>query len=154
MDTTEKVFRKKNDLYYITLLAYVVFGVVYIALTGNVTTETVEFGLRDPVVYIIVAFLLISLIALLVSIARNMRLVLTPTRLIFRTRFRERVIEHAEITKVVVKRERARFNDGTFSVVKLRISTRMRWVRIRMANYEREKELYAEFKALKHLLKK
>jgi len=154
MESTEKIFRRKNDLYYITLLAYVVFGVLYIALTGTFTTETVAFGFRDPVVYIIVVFLLISLTALLVNIARNMRLVLTPTRLIFRTRFRERAIEYTDITNVVIKRERARFNDGRFAVVKLRLASRMRWVRIRMANYERETELYAEFKALKHLLKK
>ena len=154
MNEQEKSFRRKNDFYYITLVVYVVFAIAYIGLTGTVSEGTVQFGLHDPVVYIIVAFLLINIVALIVNATRNMRIVLTPTRIIFRTRFRERVIEHADITTVVVKRERARFNDGTFAVVKLRVPGRLRWVRIRMANYEREKELYAEFKALKLALKK
>jgi hypothetical protein len=154
MHAQETIFRRKNDFYYITLLAYVVFAIAYIGLTGTVSEGTLQFGFRDPVVYIIVAFLLINIVALIVNTTRNMRLVLTPTSIMFRTRFHERVIAHADITSVVVKRERARFNDGTFAVVKLRVPGRLRWVRIRMANYEREKELYEAFKALKQALKK
>ncbi len=52
----EHSFKRRNDLYYITLLVYVAFAVLYIVVTGTITSESVKFGLKDPVVYIIAAF--------------------------------------------------------------------------------------------------
>lgn len=154
METQERVHKRKNDLYYIALLMYAVFGIAYVLVTGTITTETVAFGFRDPVVYIIGLFVLYTLLMLVYNIVRDQRIVLTPQRIVFKTRFKERSIYHDHITRIVLKRERKKLNGGTFAVVRLRISGRRRWIRIRVANYERERELYQEFKRLKHELKK
>ncbi|MDH7516015.1 MAG: hypothetical protein QHI48_09100 [Bacteroidota bacterium] len=154
MEQNEVVYRRKKDFYYIILLMYVLFAIVYILLTGTITDQTVEFGFRDPVVYIIAIFILLTLGALIGTIIRDPRLVITPTRLIFRNRFGERSVYFAHITKIVLKRERSPFLRGTFAVVKLRVPNRLRWIRLRMANYEREKELFAEFRRLKQELHK
>ena len=147
-------FRRKHDFYYIVLLFYVLFGGVYLLITGTITDRTVRFGFKDPVVYIIGVFIIHAVGMLLLSIIRNERLILHPQKIVFKTRFRERAIYLAHITKILLKRERRKFNDGTFAVVKLKMTNRRRWVRIRVANYERESELYQEFKALKDELKK
>ena len=149
MENTENVFRRKNDIYYITLLVYVVFAVMYILLTGTVTSDTVAFGFRDPVVYIIGAFILGTAMALISSLVRNPRLVLATSRIVFRTRFRERTVHHAQIASIVVKRERERLNEGSSAVVKIRVRDRRRMIRIRVANFERERDLVAAFKTLK-----
>ncbi len=154
MEQAENVFRRRYDVYYVTLLVYVVFAVLYILLTGTVTNETVAFGFRDPVVYIIGLFILITGLALLSSVVRNPRLVLTESQIVFRTRFRERAVQHAQITSLVIKRERTRINEGSSAVVKIRVRDKRRLVRIRVANYERDRELVDAFKALKNRLRK
>jgi len=154
MERDEHVYRRKKDAYYIILLAYVVFAVGYILITGTVTDEEVAFGFKDPVVYIIGAFILITSAALVAIIVRNPKLAVTSDSLILRDRFRERVIPFSRITGIVVKRARARVHDGTFALVLLRVSNSRRRIKLRRANYERENELYGEFKRLKHELRK
>jgi hypothetical protein len=154
MSQSEIIHRRKHDLYYISVLMAVTFGTIYILMTGTISDARVAFAVRDPVVYLICGFILYACIMLVVNIVRNQRVVLAPQRVIFRTRFRERSIFHDHITRIVLGRERAKLNGGTFAVVKIRTAQRRRWVRIRVANYERERELYQEFKALKQELKK
>jgi hypothetical protein len=154
METPELVHKRKNDLYYIALLMYVAFGTVYVLITGTITNDTVEFGFRDPVVYIIGLFVVYTLAMLLYNLVRDQRIVLTSQRIVFRTRFKERSIFHDHILRIVLKRERRKLYGGTLAVVRLRIPGRRRWIRIRVANYERERELYQAFKQLKHELKK
>ncbi len=150
----ERVYHRRNNFYYVTLLAYVVFAVIYILVTGTITSETVEFGFRDPVVYIIGLFILHAVVMLIVNLVRNARLVLLQDRIVFRTRFRERIVLHSQIASIMLKRERRRFNDGTFAVVKIFIRHRPRPLRIRVANYEQEQDLYQQFKRLKTELNK
>lgn len=74
METVNRVFKRKHDFYYLTLLVYVAFFVLYIFITGTVTDDTVQFGFRDPVVYIIAAFIVYALVMLVISMVRNQRL--------------------------------------------------------------------------------
>ena len=36
MTVKRKVFKRKNESYYITLLLYVLFGVIYVAVAANI----------------------------------------------------------------------------------------------------------------------
>ncbi len=142
MEQVNRVFKRKHDVYYLTLLVYVAFFVLYIIVTGTITDETVQFGFRDPVVYIIALFILYALVMLLAGVIRNQRLEITDQAMIIRTRFQERIIRFTDVERVAFTLDRNKLNDGTFAVLKLRVSGRRRLVRIRFANYERETELY------------
>ena len=150
----QKIFRRRLDFYYITLLLYVVTGTVYILVAGSIIGDKFEFVFRDPVVYIIGAFILYAIILLLLNVVRNRRIIITPLQLIFKSRFGERIYFFAHIERILLKKERPRFTNTIFRVVKIRLLNRRRWIRIRVAQYEREWELYHEFKELKHRLKK
>lgn len=150
----EHSFKRRNDLYYITLLTYVAFAVIYVVITGTVTGDSVQFGLKDPVVWIIGAFLLHALVMLLISVVRNRRLVIMPDALVFASRFRERRVPFDDIERITFKRDRRKLNDGTFAVIKLHVAGRRRVLRLRVANYEREKELYQLLKKIQHEMKK
>jgi hypothetical protein len=151
METVNRVFKRKHDFYYLTLLVYVAFFALYIFITGTFTDDTVQFGFRDPVVYIIAAFILYALVMLLIGMVRNQRLEITNSEIILRSRFYERSIRFADIERVTFARDRYKPNDGTFAVLKLRVSGRRRLMRLRFANYERQKELYQLLKALTQL---
>ncbi|MBR9975733.1 MAG: hypothetical protein KFF77_09150 [Bacteroidetes bacterium] len=147
-------FKRRNDLYYITLLTYVAFAVIYVVITGTVTGGSVQFGLKDPVVWIIGVFVLHALVMLLISVVRNRRLLITPDALVFASRFRERRVPFTDIERITFKRDRRKFNDGTFAVIKLHVAGRRRVMRMRVANYEREKELYQLLKKIQHEMRK
>jgi hypothetical protein len=150
----EKIFKKKKDVYYITLLVYVVFAVMYILVTGTVTDESVRFGFRDPIVYVVGIFILYTSVMLIMTILRNPRLILTPATIVLKTRYSERTYRLSQIEEILLKRDRRRFNEGTFAIVKMRMSMRRRRIRIRVASYERENELYQEFKQMKEKIRK
>ena len=149
-EMNERVFGRKNDLYYITLLVYVVFAVIYVLITGTITDNTLEFGFRDPVVYIIVIFILHAVVMLMINVVRNPRLVIDSHGITFRSRFKEKTFAFTDIERIVLKREQRRFNEGTFAVARLHVRDRNRRVRVRIASYEREKELYQLMKKIKH----
>jgi hypothetical protein len=148
-----KIFRKKKDVYYISLLAYVIFAVAYILITGTVTDQTVEFGFRDPLVYVLGIFILYTSVMLIVTVLRDPQLIITGDMLTLKTRYSERSFLFAQIEEILLKRDRRRFNEGTFAIVKMRVSMRRRRIRIRVASYEREHELYQEFKQMKERLR-
>jgi len=152
--TNERMFKHRNDFYYITLLVYVIFAVMYILITGTISNDTVEFGFRDPVVYIIGVFIIHASVMLVINVIRNQQLILQEQRIVIRTRFRERFLYHTHIEKIALKHQRRKINNGTFALIKLKLANRRRWVRIRAANYQRETELYEAFKELKQSLHK
>ncbi len=154
MNAQEHIFKRRYDFFYITLLVYVAFLVLYILVTGTITDGTLMFGFRDPVVYIIGIFIVHALVMLLINMVRNRRLVLTGDSMIFRSRFGARNIPYTDIERITLKRDRRKPNDGTFAVIKLHVADRRRVLRIRVANYEHEKELYQLLKKLQHEIKK
>ncbi len=133
---------------------YVATGAIYIIVSGSFIGDKFEFVIDDPVVYIVGIFILYAAILLVINIIRNRRIILTPQQLIFRSRFGERIHFFAHIERILIKRERTRFTNAIFRVVRLRVAHRKRWIRIRIANYERERELYQQFKEIKQRLKK
>ncbi|PLX26010.1 MAG: hypothetical protein C0600_11400 [Ignavibacteria bacterium] len=158
MSRKEQVFKRRNDMYYITLLVYVAFLALYILITGTIEDNTVKFGFKDPVVYIVGIFILHAMTMLLTNMIRNRRLVITHDSMIFRSRFRERRVPYSSIERISLKRDRRKPNDGSFAVLKVHVTDprrgmRRRAVRIRVANYEHEKELYQVLKKLQSDLK-
>ena len=116
MTLHEQVFKRRHDIYYITLLVYVAFLALYIVVTGTITDDSVKFGFKDPVVYIVGIFIVHALFMLLVSVVRNRRLVLTPEAMVFRSRFIERSIPYSDIERITLKRQlRSAENESVWS---------------------------------------
>lgn len=150
----EHSFKRRNDIYYITLLTYVAFAVLYVVVTGTISDGSVQFGLKDPVVYIIGAFILHALVMLLTSVVRNRRLLVTEDAIVFASRFRTRRVPFSDIDRITFKRDHRKLNGGKFAVIKVYVAGRRRVLRLRVANFEREKELYQLLKKIQHELKK
>lgn len=147
-------FKRRNDLYYITLLTYVAFAVLYVVVTGTITSDRVQFGLKDPVIYIIAAFIVHALVMLVTSLVRDRRLRITADALVFASRFRERRIPFADIDRITFTRDPRGFRGGAFAVIKLHVAGRRRVLRLRVANYEHERELHQLLRKIQQDLKK
>ncbi len=139
-----KVFKYKLDFYYQQALVYLVTLLLYGGLRGTITFERMPSLEADPLLYIILLFVVIAATVLVLNIARDRKLVVAEDRIIFHHKFHEREIPLSEIEWFHVGRERMVQTAGRFQVIVFKIRDRRRLFRIRVGRYEREKELIAE----------
>ncbi|MEK9135724.1 MAG: hypothetical protein AAB393_01270, partial [Bacteroidota bacterium] len=75
MEEREKVFKYKLDFYYQSTLIYLVTLILYGGIRGNFVEQKFEYVLNDPLMYVIVFFVLMSLVVLVLNYIRNRRLI-------------------------------------------------------------------------------
>lgn len=144
MEEREKAFKYKLDFYYQSALIYLVTLVLYGGIRGSFVEQKFEYVLSDPLMYVIVFFVLMSLVVLALNYFRNRRLVVAGDTIIFKNRWRERRIHASDMEWIHVGREAGVQTSGRFQVIMFKLKSRRRLVRIRVGRYEREKELVAE----------
>jgi hypothetical protein len=140
----ERMFRYKLDFYYQSALIYLVTLIVYGGIRGSLVEATFEFVLDDPLMYVIVAFVLISFVTLALNAIRRRQLVVTDDALTFRSRFKERRVPVKDIEWMHVGREARVQTGGRFQVIVFKLKDRRRLFRIRVGRYERDRELIVE----------
>lgn len=139
-----KVFRYKLDFYYQQSLLYLLTLLMYAGVRGSFDFEQLPTLGSDPLLYIIIFFVIVSFLVLLLNKARNRKLMVTDTKLVFHHKFNEREIPFADIEWFHIGRERKVQTAGRSQVIVFKIKNRRRLFRIRVGRYEREKELLAE----------
>ncbi len=149
-----KVFRYKLDFYYQQSLLYLVTLVVYAGVRGTFQFERLPSLLEDPILYIIIIFVLVSFVVLTLNRARDRKLIVAKDRLIFHNKFHEREIPFAEIEWFHIGRERTVQTAGRSQVVVFKIKDRRRLFRIRVGRYEHQRELIMEMQRIAQNLPK
>jgi hypothetical protein len=148
MTTEGKVFKYKLDFYYQSALIYLVTLIVYGGIRGNFVEAEFKYVLKDPLLYVIVLFVLISFVTLFLNMARNRKIIVTQDAVIFTHRWDERRIAVQEIEWMHIGRETGVKTSGRFQVILIKLKGKRRAYRIRVGRYEREKELVQEMQAL------
>lgn len=143
-----KVFRYKLDFYYQQSLLYLLTLLLYSGIRGTFTFERLPSLGADPILYIIIVFVLISFVVLAMNRARDRKLIVAPDRIIFHHKYQEREIPLSEIEWFHVGRERAVQTAGRSQVVVFKIKNRRRLFRIRVGRYEHQRELIAEMQRI------
>lgn len=140
----DKTFKYKLDFYYLQALIYLVTLVLYGGIRGNFIEREFHYVLNDPIMYVIVFFVLMSFVTLGLNYIRNRRLIITNDAFVFKHRWQERRIPFAEIEWMHIGREPRVQTGGRFQVIVFKLKERRRVFRIRVGRYERERELVAE----------
>lgn len=141
-------FKYKLDFYYQSALIYLVTLILYGGIRGNFVERKFEYVLNDPLMYVIIFFVLMSFSALVLNAIRNRRLVITEREIVFAHRWAERHVAVSDMEWMYIGREARVRTSGRFQVVMFKLRNRRRIVRIRVGRYEREKELVAEMQRL------
>lgn len=144
MTEQAKTFKYKLDFYYQSALIYLVTLIVYVGIRGNFVEASFSYVLNDPLMYVIVFFVLMSLVTLGLNYLRNRRLIIAQDAITFKHRWGERQIRLADIEWIHVGREPRVRTSGRFQVVVLKLKNRRRLLRVRVGRYERERDLVAE----------
>lgn len=148
MKEPEKVFKYKLDFYYQSALIYLVTLILYGGIRGSLVEQKFEYVLTDPLMYVIIVFVVMSLVVLLLNYVRNRRLIIDGDVIIFKNRWHERRVEGSQIEWIHIGREARVQTSGRFQVVMFKMKGRRRGVRIRIGRYEREKDLLAEIQRI------
>jgi hypothetical protein len=139
-----KTFKYKLDFYYQSALIYLVTLILYGGIRGSLVEKKFSYVLDDPLLYVIIFFVVMSLVVLGLNIARNKRLIITPDAIIFKHHWDERVIKLPDIEWLHIGREAHVQTSGRFQVIVIKLKGRRRFVRIRVGRYERERDLVHE----------
>lgn len=143
-----KVFKYKLDFYYQQALLYLVTLLLYGGVRGTIMFERLPSLNADPLLYIIITFVLISIVVLLLNKARDRKLIVMEDKMVFHNKFHEREILLGDIEWFHIGRERFVQTAGRFQVIVFKIKDRRRLFRIRIGRYEREKELITEMQRI------
>lgn len=144
MEGHEKIFKYKLDFYYQQALVYLVTMILYAGVRGSFVEDEFILVFTDPILYVILVFVLISFGVLALNKLRDRKLVIAYDRLVFHNRFHEREIPFSEVEWMHIGRERGVQTAGRFQMIVFKLKGRRRLFRIRIGRYEREKELVAE----------
>ena len=127
----QAVFRYKLDFYYQQTLIYLVALVLYAFIRGNFVEDQFTLIYRDPIVYIMILFFLVSLVVLVLNLLRDRKLIIEEDRIIFHSRKRERIILVEDMEWMHIGRERLVQTAGRFQLIVFKIKHRRRIFRIR-----------------------
>ena len=144
MTDHEKTYKYKLDFYYQSALIYLLTLVLYGGIRGNFVEKKFEYVLDDPLMYVIVFFVLMSFVTLGLNLLRNRRLIIAADTIIFKHRWHERRISVDQIEWMHIGREARVQTSGRFQVIVFKLKGRRRLFRIRVGRYERERDLVHE----------
>lgn len=149
-----KVFKYKLDFYYQQSLLYLITLVFYGGIRGTITFERMPTLVSDPILYIIILFVIISFVVLMLNRARDRKLIIADAEIIFHNKFREQHIPLSSIEWLHIGRESGVRTAGRSQMVIFKMRDRRRWFRVRIGRYEREKELLREIHRIAGLVPK
>ncbi len=143
-----KIFRYKLDFYYQSALLYLVTLILYGGIRGSFVEARFEYVFGDPLMYIILFFVIMSIVTLLINRVRDRRLIIEDSAITFKNRFDELRIEGKNIEWMHIGREKTVQTAGMFQMAIFKLRGRRRLFRIRIGRYERAKELLGELKRI------
>jgi len=154
----ERIYKYKLDFYYKSLIIYLVTLIAYILIKGRFFHERFEVVVKDPIIYIIAIFIVFFLIILISNAVIAREIIIDDSKIIFQNRFGQREVGINEILNIRFSREKKHSNEekSNVRIVKLKLQNRKRLLRIRLSDFQDERDLANEFKQIskKLLIKK
>ncbi len=149
-----KVFKYKLDFYYQQSLLYLITLLLYAGIRGTFNFDRLPSLEADPILYIIILFVVISFVVLMLNRTRDRKLIMAPDKIIFYHKFHEREIILSDIEWFHIGRERRVQTAGISQMIVFKVKSRRRLFRIRIGRYEHEKELIQEMNRIAQLVPK
>lgn len=145
-------FRYNMSFYYQSTIIYFIVFALYLVIRGEFVEETFTLITKDPIIYLLGAIVIISLVSLLYNIYKNKYLELSDEGISFVTRLGQKSILLSQVKRIKISKRRERIANRAFRLVRIKLKNRRRSVIIRPYDYENEDELLKKFEELKNKL--
>lgn len=149
----KRIYKYRLDFYYKSLIVYLLFFIVYVAIKGNFFEEKFEIVFQDPIIYICLLFILFFLFVLVTNTIRAREIVFEGNKIIIKNRFGQREIMISEIVAIKFSRRKKykREDKSQVRIAKLKLKNRKRFLRIRLNDFDDTHELMNEFRNISKL---
>ncbi|MBC8489869.1 MAG: hypothetical protein ISS16_06420 [Ignavibacteria bacterium] len=149
----KRIYKYRLDFYYKSLIVYLLFFIVYVAIKGNFFEEKFEIVFQDPIIYICLLFILFFLFVLVTNTIRAREIVFEGNKIIIKNRFGQREILINEIIAIKFSRRKQyrREDKSQVRIAKLKLKNRKRFLRIRLNDFDDTHELMNEFRNISKL---
>jgi len=134
-------FIKRLDFYWKSISFYAIGLIVYIILRGTIVNKTISIVFYDPIVALLLLFIISAGIALLWKYIKNISLIVGKDYITFKTRFRESKYHIKDIKRIYFGRENTLQKRNFIRIIKIRVNGRKRIIRIRPSSYWNERDL-------------
>jgi len=143
-----KTFKYKLDFYYQQALIYLVVLLLYAGIRGSFVEDQFTLIYKDPIMYIMGLFFVVSLAVLLLNKFRDRTLKIDEEIIVFHNRSHQRMVHVSDMEWMHIGRERLVQTAGRFQLIVFKIKSRKRIFRIRAGRYERADELIREMERI------
>lgn len=149
------VYSKRIDFYWHFTTIYAVVLLIYVFFKGSIAEDkfSMTIVLNDPLFLLLSLFTIASCIGMLLGIFKNHNIIIGKDYITFKTRFREKRYNSSDILSLGFGRKRITRFPVAYRVIKIKVSSRNRLIRIRPSSFWNEKELMENIIALKHRIK-
>jgi hypothetical protein len=145
----QTVYERKLDFYWRFLSIYTISLLVYSILKGSMENWTISIVLRDPLVILLIIFIIVTLGGLLFNFYKNAKIIIGKDYIIFKTRFREKKYSFNEINKIIIGKDKAIRIKSSSPFIKFFVTGRRTSIRIRPSSYQNEKNLIHDIQVFK-----
>jgi hypothetical protein len=143
-------FKYNMSFYYQSTIIYFVVFALYLIIRGEFVEETFTLITKDPIIYLLGAIVIISLVSLLYNLYKNKYLEISVDGIAFVTRFGEKKILLSQVKRIKISKQRERIHNHAFRLVRIKLKNRRRSVIIRPYDYENEAKLIVKIEELKN----
>jgi hypothetical protein len=145
----KETFKYNMSFYYQSTIIYFVVFALYLIVRGEFVENSFTLITRDPIIYLLGAIVIISLVSLLYNLYKNKYLELSLEGISFVTRFGEKKILLSQIKRIKISKQRERVRNHAFRLVRIKLKNKRRSLIIRPYDYENEDKLLVKFEELK-----
>ena len=146
-EKAQKVFVYKLDIYYQAIAIYAATLVVYGAVL-ILTQHTMDFVLRDQVVYLLAICIIVSAVGLLINGISRRTVIIEHDEIIITSRFHRRTIPVSDIIWIRIGREKRMKVRGSYKVAKIKMRGRRRLLRLHTSLFSPEHDLIESLRGI------
>jgi len=146
VNETHNTFKYNYRFLYQSIAVYATTLAAYIFARGFMIEKEFTQIFRDPVIYLLCAIIIASVVAVIYNAAMRRRIDIEGNHLHLRGALREMTIAKENVRSVRVGIERQRGFISNTRIIKIFLKNRRRPALIRTYNFERSQELYSGIK--------
>jgi hypothetical protein len=148
----EQEFPVRMDFYWQAIAVYALALICYALVRGTVWDGSLTLTLRDPIVIVLGGLVIGSCLWSLGNWYMRRSIIIGDSYIRFTNRFRSRTFQQKDIDVISIGRQKMLKVRGVYKLVKIRLRSRRRLLRIRPSLYEQEQALVQSLLALKRQL--
>ncbi|ROL62438.1 hypothetical protein D9V86_00670 [Bacteroidetes/Chlorobi group bacterium ChocPot_Mid] len=149
----QRVYTRRLDFYWQYIAVYAIALLVYALMKGTVSEKTISFEFWDPVVLLLLVFIISTNAALIYQYIKRKSIIISDNGFSLKTRFKEKNYPLNLIRRIAFSRERRIRTKKPARMIKIRLHNRRFPLRIRPSAFTNEKEMESDFIKLKKILR-